>query len=160
MEKSIIITVTVYFIAAFAVMLAAFLSNGGILPPVILSFALLVPLYLWQRKYAERAELSKAVNGKTLKAVVGWTLMLFFLALIVRVPSALIFDMPYEKAPLIYLLILTILLVERVDLSVFGFKTHGLAKALFYGVVFFAILQGTILFVQCIAVYIDRKSVV
>lgn len=86
-------------------------------------------------------------------AVVGWTLALFLLALTVRVPSALIFKMPYEKAPIIYLLTFTIVLVEETELTVFGFKTQKMAKALLNGAVFFIILQGTILFVHCTAVH-------
>ncbi|MEM2263107.1 MAG: hypothetical protein QW160_02680, partial [Candidatus Bathyarchaeia archaeon] len=44
-------------------------------------------------------------------------------------------------------------LVEKTDPSAFGFKTRGMAEGLLYGVLFFAILQGTIL-VHSVVVYV------
>ncbi|MDW8040857.1 MAG: CPBP family intramembrane glutamic endopeptidase [Nitrososphaerota archaeon] len=153
MKRAFALSVMVYFTVALTIMLAAFLFHGESWPPIFLSFMLLVPLHLWKRKYTEKTELSKTLSGKSMGAVVGWTLALFLLALTVRVPSALIFKMPYEKAPIIYLLTFTIVLVEETELTVFGFKTQKMAKALLNGAVFFIILQGTILFVHCTAVH-------
>jgi len=50
--------------------------------------------------------------------------------------------MPYEKTPLIYLTILTVLIVEQTDVSVFGFKTRNIGKSLLFGFLFFIILDG------------------
>ncbi|MEM2412642.1 MAG: hypothetical protein QXT10_01775 [Candidatus Bathyarchaeia archaeon] len=47
----------------------------------------------------KKLSFQKETDGKSLGAVVGWALTLFFLALLVRIPSVLLFDMPYEKAP-------------------------------------------------------------
>jgi membrane protease YdiL (CAAX protease family) len=70
-----------------------------------------------------------------------WVLMLFALALMVRVPFVLLFGAPYEKTPLIYLVILTIVLVEKTDIKTFGFKTGNLAKSAFYGLLLFSLLD-------------------
>jgi membrane protease YdiL (CAAX protease family) len=68
--------------------------------------------------------------------------MLFILALSVRIPSVLLFGMPYEKTPLIYLIILTVLIIEKADVSVFGFKTRNIGKSLLFGFLFSVILGG------------------
>lgn len=154
MNKAFAIPVIVYFIVASAVMLVAFLSPEESWTPMLFASALLVPLYLWVRDHAKKVALSKKVDGKTFGTAVGWALMLFFLALLVRVPSVLMFNMPHEKAPLIYLIVLTIVLVEKTDLSAFGFKTQKMARALMYGAFFFIILQGTILLIYCATAYI------
>ena len=120
---------------------------------MLFSLVLLVPLYLWKRSYTRKATLSRKGNGRSLKTVLGWSLALFFLALLVRVPSVVLFKVPYEKAPLIYLLTLTIVLVEKTDPWVFGFKTERTARGLLYGLLFFTILQGVFLVVQCLIVY-------
>lgn len=153
MKKAFALSIIVYFAVALAIMSVAFLSRGESLPPMLFALITLIPLYLWVRDYAGKVELSKKVDGRPLGVVACWALMLFFLALLVRIPSVLMFNMPYEKAPLIYLLTLTILLVEKKELAVFGFKTHRMIKALLYGAAYFTILQGIILFVHCIVVY-------
>jgi membrane protease YdiL (CAAX protease family) len=52
------------------------------------------------------------------------------------------FSQPYEKTPLIYLLVLTILAMEETDLSTFGFRTDNMGKSLLQGVALFALLGG------------------
>ncbi|MEM2356083.1 MAG: CPBP family intramembrane glutamic endopeptidase [Candidatus Bathyarchaeia archaeon] len=160
MKKLFAITIIVYFTVALAIMLVAFLSRGESWPPMIFALTLLIPLYLWVKDYSGRIKLSDKVDKKSIGVVAGWALMLFLLALLVRIPSVLMFNMPYEKTPLIYLLTLTIVLVEKKELSVFGFKTHRMIKALLYGVVYFAILQGTILLVHCFMVYFIMNQMV
>ncbi|MEM3824491.1 MAG: type II CAAX endopeptidase family protein [Candidatus Bathyarchaeia archaeon] len=153
MKKAFAVSLLIYFAVALVIMLAAFLSHGDSWPPMFLSIVMLIPLYLWKKNYTGKVELSKRVDEKPLGIVVGWALALFFLAMMARVPSVLLFNMPYEKAPLIYLLTLTIILVERTDLSAFGFKAQKMTRALLCGATFFIIFQGTILFVQCLMVY-------
>ncbi len=67
---------------------------------------------------------------------------MFVLAMSIRVPSVLLFGEPYEKTPLIYLLVLTILLVEKTDLVAFGFKTEKMLKSLLTGTMFFLVFAG------------------
>jgi len=79
---------------------------------------------------------------------VFWIFLLFALAMAVRFPSVLLFGVPYEKTPLIYLLILTVAFVEKTEISAFGFKTRGIGKALLYGIAYFTVfsfLPGVIL---------------
>jgi len=153
MIKEFATTLSIYFAVALVVLLAASFSEGDAGFPMLFSLVLLVPLYLWKRSYTRKATLSRKGNGRSLKTVLGWSLALFFLALLVRVPSVVLFKMPYEKAPLIYLLTLTIVLVEKTDPWVFGFKTERTARGLLYGLLFFTILQGVFLVVQCLIVY-------
>jgi membrane protease YdiL (CAAX protease family) len=62
--------------------------------------------------------------------------------------------MPYEKAPLIYLLTLTIIVVEGTDVSAFGFKTQRIWKAVLYGIFFYIILGGMTLFILYLLIYL------
>ncbi|MEM0057794.1 MAG: hypothetical protein QXG58_03085 [Candidatus Bathyarchaeia archaeon] len=59
MRKEFAVSVSIYFIVALAVMLAAHLSNGDVGPPTLLALVLLLSLYLWERDYAKKVELSK-----------------------------------------------------------------------------------------------------
>ncbi|MEM3442695.1 MAG: CPBP family intramembrane glutamic endopeptidase [Candidatus Bathyarchaeia archaeon] len=154
MKKAFAISILTYFIVALTIMLAALFAQGEIWPPILLSLLLLIPLYYWKKSYGERVELSKEVNGKSMGTVFFLVFALFFLALLVRVPSVLLFNMPYEKLPLIYLLTLTIILVERTDVSAFGFKTQNLEKAISYGIAFYAILGGVVLFIYYLLIYV------
>lgn len=90
----------------------------------------------------KKTELSKEINGRDKNIVLSWIFALFILALSVRIPSVLLFGMPYEKTPLIYLTILTILFIEKVVISAFGFKTKNIWKSLIFGFLFFVILDG------------------
>jgi len=109
--------------------------------PVLLSVLLIIPIYVsW--KTSKKIEFSKETDGRNKSVVVSWIFALFILALSVRIPSVLLFGMPYEKTPLIYLTILTVLIVEQTDVSVFGFKTRNIGKSLLFGFLFFIILDG------------------
>jgi membrane protease YdiL (CAAX protease family) len=135
------------------------LLSGYFLPrendgPILISLLSLIPLYLWKKSYQKKTALSKEINGRGKGAMLFWVLVLFLLALLVRIPSVLLFNMPYEKAPLIYLLTLTIIVIERADYPAFGFKTQKLGKALFYGMTFYIIFGGIALFVLYLLVYI------
>ena len=82
------------------------------------------------------------MNRRDKSIVLSWIFGLFILALSVRIPSVLLFGMPYEKTPLIYLVILTVLIIEKADVSAFGFKTRNIWKSLLFGFLFFVILDG------------------
>jgi len=110
--------------------------------PVLLSVLLVIPIYVWWKTSCEKTEFSEEINGRDKSVVLSWIFGIFILALSVRIPSVLLFGMPYEKTPLIYLTILTILIVEKVDVSVFGFKTRNIGKSLVFGLIFFIILDG------------------
>ena len=82
------------------------------------------------------------MNGRDRSLVLSWIFALFILVLSIRIPSVLLFGMPYEKTSLIYLIILTALIVEKVDVSAFGFRTRNIWKSLLFGFLFFFILGG------------------
>jgi membrane protease YdiL (CAAX protease family) len=109
--------------------------------PIVVSVALLLPFYVWYRGYRDTTELSKEIKKRDKGTVLFWILALFILALVVRVPSVLLFNAPYEKTPLILLTILVILVIEKTDISAFGFTTKRFGKSLAYGLLFFLILN-------------------
>ncbi|MEM4704471.1 MAG: type II CAAX endopeptidase family protein [Candidatus Bathyarchaeia archaeon] len=134
-----------YGVAALILVTAYYIFASTLLAsevPVILSILLLFPVYWWQKNYRAKGFVAKEVGVRSKSIVLFSIVMLFVLALTVRIPSVLWFAQPYEKTPLIYLLVLTMLLVERTDLSVFGFKTEKLARSLAYGLVIIVVLAG------------------
>ena len=62
--------------------------------------------------------------------------------------------MPYEKTPLIYLTILTILFIEKVDVSAFSVKTRNIRKSLLFGFLFFIILDGLASLILYFLIYV------
>jgi len=138
------------FLVYFAVAVIIFLNghffraeNESITSiPVLLSVLLVIPIYVWCKTSCKKTEFSKETNGRDKNTVLSWIFMLFILALSVRIPSVLLFGMPYEKTPLIYLVILTVLIIEKADVSAFGFKTRNIGKSLVFGFLFFVILDG------------------
>ncbi|MGQ9506833.1 MAG: lysostaphin resistance A-like protein [Candidatus Bathycorpusculaceae bacterium] len=151
-KKAVASVILTYFAVAFIILLSGYFLPRESDIPIIISILLLIPIYFWKKNY-QKAELSKEVDGRGRGSVLFWVFGLFILALLVRIPSVLLFNMPYEKLPLIYLLTLTIIVVERTDVSVFGFKTQKLGKALFYGISFYIILGGMALFMLYLLVY-------
>jgi membrane protease YdiL (CAAX protease family) len=124
---------------------ASFLSDqvdSPIYVPILFSLLLLIPIYLWQKRYRQKAKLSTEIDAKDKSKMLFWIFTLFTLALSVRIPSVLLFAEPYEKTPLICLLIATMILVERTEPSAFGFKTQQMKKSLACGLLFFAVLSG------------------
>jgi len=147
----------VFYSVSIIILLSAYLfpTEAGVradvsvsIIPIALSVLLLVPIYVWQRRYRSKTRLTKEISTRDESATLFWLFALFVLAMTLRIPSALLFGKPYEKTPLIYLLILTILIIEGTDLSAFGFKTEGFGKALLYGLAFFAVLSGLTLAVS------------
>jgi membrane protease YdiL (CAAX protease family) len=118
-----------------------------------MSLLLLVPIYVWYEDYQEKEKLSKEINGRDKRTTLRWIFMLFILALSVRVPSALLFGQPYEKTALIYLIILTIVIIEKTNISAFGFKTENIEKSLLYGFAFFIVFGGVLILSSSLLVF-------
>lgn len=117
--------------------------------PFFLSTALLVPLFLWYRETS--ASLSSILNvQKRLAWIEVLALFLFTLAIRLYVTISAI-SLPLE-APLVYLVILTIVLIKGNTLDIYGFKMKSFAKSLLiglaycltYGLPFFATFSGLI----------------
>ena len=138
--------ILVYFAVAVIIFLNGYFfgaENESIASiPVLLSVLLVIPIYVWWKTSCKKTEFSEEINGRDKSVVLSWIFGLFILALSVRIPSVLLFGMPYEKTPLIYLTILTILIIEKTDVSAFGFKTRNIGKSLVFGFLFFFILDG------------------
>ena len=153
-RTSVVKVLLVYLVvSSFILVSAHFLGTGDeylTSIPVFISFFLILLIYVWFRFLCDKDGLSKKIDGKEKRSVIFWSFALFFLALSVRVPSVLLFGVPYEKAPLIYLLVLTVIVIEEIDVSVFGFKIENMGKSLFYGLLFLLILVGVFhLFHRC-----------
>lgn len=151
--KAVAIVILAYFAVAFIVLLSEYALPPESEAPIWISFAFLVPLYFWKKNYPT-AKLSKEANGRGKSMVLSWVFLLFTLAMLVRIPSVLLFNMPYEKLPLIYLVILTIVVIERTDVSAFGFKTQRMGKSILYGLLFYTVLGGVALSITYFLIYV------
>jgi membrane protease YdiL (CAAX protease family) len=150
---AIVKVILTYFAVAFAILLSANIFQMKVDVPIIFSIVLLVPLYIWYKKYASQEKISDEISEREKETVIFWIFALFTLALLVRVPSALLFGMPYEKTPLIYIVVLTITVIEKTRISACGFKTRNFGKALCYGLGFYAIWGGITLLSLYIMVF-------
>ncbi len=142
-----------YFVTAAIILLSAHFFPEKVDIPIIFSIVLLAPLYIWYKEYSIQRRISEKIAEKERESVLLWIFTLFILALVIRVPSTLWFDMPYEKTPLIYLVVLTIAVVEKTRISVFGFKTGNFGKALLHGLTFYAVWGGTFFLSLYVTVY-------
>jgi membrane protease YdiL (CAAX protease family) len=107
------------------------------LAPMMVSLALLIPLTLWYRQARTHGT---ALNRKVeRKAVCSEVLVLFSLAMVVRIPFILLLGMSFEKTPLIYLLALTVVLIKKADLGSFGFRTKKFGFSLLIGLVYYLV---------------------
>jgi membrane protease YdiL (CAAX protease family) len=134
-----------YFGTAFLLLLCGYFfpAEGGPVSavPIVVSVTLLFPFYIWYRGYRQSTELSKEVKIMDRDTVILWVFALFVLALSVRIPSVLLFGAPYEKTPVILLTILAIAVIEKTDISVFGFTAKRFGRSLVYGLAFFLLLN-------------------
>jgi membrane protease YdiL (CAAX protease family) len=142
-----------YFALALIILFSAYVSQPDAFIPMSMSLLLLIPIYLWYEDYQEKEKLSKEINGRDKRTMLQWIFTLFILALSVRVPSALLFGMPYEKTALIYLIILTIVIIEKTNISAFGFKTENIEKSLLYGFAFFTVFGGVLILSSSLLVF-------
>jgi len=152
--NTILKVILTYFGVALIILVSAHLFPTESFIPTLLSVLLLIPIYVWHRNYEEKAKLSKEINGRDKDTVLFWIFTLFILALSIRIPSVLLFGNPYEKTPLIYLVILTIIINEKTDVLAFGFKTKNIGKSLFYGLAFFAVLDVLMLLILYLLIYV------
>lgn len=138
-----LVVALVIFLSAYLFPVGGELARNGLitLVPILVSVLLLAPIYVWYREHRKRTKLSKNIKARTKGTVFLWVLALFILALCVRIPSVLLFGAPYEKTPLILLTILTIVIIEKTDLSAFGFTTKKVGESLLYGLTFFLLLN-------------------
>lgn len=143
-RKSFIRVLFVYFLVSVLVLVSNLVSLGavaGIAPlPSLLSVLLLIPLWAWHKRRVQKTSLSKQIQDEPKGIVLSWILALFLLALVVRIPSVMLFGMAYEKTPLIYLVVLSIVVLMKNDASLFGFKTEKFGRALLLGALYYAIL--------------------
>jgi hypothetical protein len=128
-------------------------GNSPIYIPILLSLLCLIPIHLWQKGYRQKNKLSTDINAKDKSRMLFWIFTLFTLALSVRIPSVLLFAEPYEKTPLISLLVTTIILIEKTEPSAFGFRTQGVGKSLVHGLAFFTVLGGVTFLTYDLLVY-------
>jgi len=164
-RKDILIVIITYFAVASTILTSAYVAQttikSSIVPiPETLSLLLLIPIYVWYRCSAKKTSSGKNI-GKDKSKALFWVFILFTLALSVRIPSALLFNMPYEKTPLIYLIVLTIILVEKTNVSVFGFTTVNFCRSVLHGLVFYAVSGGLILITyNCLlSTFISQASI-
>ena len=152
-------TISAYFIVALIVFFCAcgFPQENAHasleVVPICLSIILLVPLYVWYRLYTGKEKLSKEVDGRKKTAIVFRILILFALAMAVRIPSVLLYSMPYEKTPLIFLIILTIALIEKTDVSAFGFKPKNIGTSLLKGATLYLVFDGSTLLIEYLLIH-------
>ena len=151
-EIAFLKAILTYFALALIIFLSAYLFSADV--AIFFSIFLLIPILMWQQNYLKKEKISKQVDGRGKGTILFWIFTLFILALLVRIPSALLFGMPYEKTPLIYLTVFTIIVIEKTDISAFGFKTQNIGKALFHGLIFYAILGGLTLLTNYLLVYV------
>jgi membrane protease YdiL (CAAX protease family) len=140
-----------YFALALIIFISAYLFSADV--AMFFSILLLIPILIWQENCSEKERLSKQVDGRDKGTILFWIFALLILALFVRIPSALLFGMPYEKTPLIYLTVFAIIVIEKTEISAFDFRTQNIGKAIFQGSIFYAILGGSTLLIDYLLIY-------
>ena len=134
--------------AFYSISAVVYLASFAILPGIdvqyfvsqIVSVLFLVPLIFWYK--SKPAELSNAETSRRLATVSPVIGALYLLAMSVRIPAVAFLKFPLEKTPLIYLVVLTLLLVERKPLASHGFSRAQLKNQLGLGLF---LLLGTLL---------------
>jgi len=143
-RQSLIKVLIIYFLVACLVLASSSVSMGSIAGvavfPGLLSVLFLIPLWIWHRQRLQKSLLSKQIQDEPKRTILFWILALFFLALVVRIPSVLLFGMAYEKTPLVYLVVLFIVVLMKNDVSIFGFRTDSFGRALLLGLVYYVLL--------------------
>lgn len=157
-------TLLAYFAASSIILVSGSFFVVGVedvnLIPAMISIILLIPLYMWYRSYRQRTRRSRRIRKRGKGAILFVILFLFALAMVVRIPSVLLLNMAYEKAPVIFLVVLTIVLLEETDLSTFGFKTKKFGRALLLGLVYYLLLEFSSALTYGILVYASTGQVI
>jgi membrane protease YdiL (CAAX protease family) len=154
--KTSLAIVAVYALASLLVFASDLVQLGRIedieLAPMMVSLVLLIPLTLW---YAQARTQGAALDSKVeRRAVWSEVLVLFSLAMVVRIPFVLLLGMSFEKTPLIYLLALTVILVKKANLRSFGFKTEKLGVSLLTGLIYYLTFAFSMFSFLLISVYL------
>ncbi|RLI22269.1 hypothetical protein DRO54_01515 [Candidatus Bathyarchaeota archaeon] len=142
-----------YAVVSLIIFVSAEISQSELFP-VTFSFVFLVLIYLWYEFFVDKERLSEEVPQ--ISVVSAWTLVfgLFFLSMLVRVPSVLLYGQPYEKIIVIYLTVLTMVLILNCKPSVFGFKSEKFGRALIIGAVYYFIFEFSAKIVQFILFFL------
>ncbi len=145
MEGRVAKILIVYVATSAIVFASSWLGYIGVvginLIPATVSLVLLVPLYIWYRNHRQHTELSQQIRERGKRAILAVVLLLFALALIIRIPAVLLLDMAYEKTPVVVLVVLTMVVLEGTELSVFGFQTRKFGRALLLGLIYYVIYE-------------------
>lgn len=154
--KTSLTIVAVYASVSLLVFASDLIQLGRIedieLAPMMGSLVLLIPLTLW---YTQTRTQGAALGSKVEKRTL-WSeaIVLFSLAMVVRVPFVLLVGMSFEKTPVIYLLALTVILVKKANLGSFGFKTEKLGFSLLTGLTYYLIFAFFMFSSLLISVYL------
>jgi membrane protease YdiL (CAAX protease family) len=145
LRARVLITLLAYFAASSVILVSGSFFVVSVadlnLIPATVSLVLLIPLYMWYRSHRRRTKLSRRIRKKGKRAILFAILLLFALAMVVRIPSVLLLNMAYEKTPVIFLVVLAIVFLEETDLSLFGFKTERFGRALLLGLVYYLLFE-------------------
>jgi membrane protease YdiL (CAAX protease family) len=141
-NKTALLILLVYFAMAGSIFASDWLSSekpvvGEKIVPIMLSVVLLAPLWIWYRSFRKHAVLSNQIGKEVKNSIWLGVLALFFLAMAVRLPSILLFANAYEKTPLIYLVVLTVILVKKEKLGLYGVRTERFGRSLAIGLVYY-----------------------
>jgi membrane protease YdiL (CAAX protease family) len=155
--KTSLTIIAVYVSASLLVFASDLVHLGRIedieLAPMMVSLVLLIPLTLW---YTQTRTQGAAPDSKVeRRAVWPETIILFSLAMVVRVPFVLLMGMSFEKTPVIYLLALTVILIKKANLGSFGFKTRQLGLSLLTGLTYYLVFAFFMFAFLLVSVYLS-----
>ncbi len=103
---------------------------GGTLAQIV-SAILVLPLLVWYRRRTRPGSLSPSSDN--LRRVLFPVLGLYLLVMVVRTLFVAFLQNPLEKAPLIYLLVLMVVAVEKKPLEFYGLTSRNLKKQVSLG---------------------------
>ncbi len=154
--KTSLTIVSVYALVSLLIFASDLIQLGRIesieLAPMIISLVLLIPLSIW---YTQARTHSAEPDSKIERtAILSESIVLFSLAMIVRIPCVLLLGMSFEKTPLIYLLALTVVLIKTEDLGSFGFKTRKRWSSLINGFVYYLLYAALTFSSLLVSVYL------
>ncbi len=100
------------------------------------SVLLLIPLAVWLARRKPQKVTSELESGSTrpLRVAIIVTIALYLTVMIVRTPAVSLLNFPIEKAPLIYLVVLWTVYVERRRVADYGFRLGRVANQALFGI--------------------------
>jgi membrane protease YdiL (CAAX protease family) len=144
MRKTALLILLVYFAVAGLIFASDWFSPekplaGEKITPMIFSVVLLIPLFVWYRYLRKNTVLSQKMGKAEKNSIWLGILALFFLAMAVRLPSVLLFGNVYEKTPLIFLIVLTVILLKKENPGLYGFRSEKFGRALLVGLIYYLV---------------------